>query len=729
MSLLRMSLHGSAIIAFAMILRALARGRLPRRGFVALWLLAAARMLLPWKLPFRYGASALLARVPEAVRRVEPVMSAQNVSPQAPVTMVSAATAQVQFSAPSPWRVLWLLGLLACALALLLPHLRWKRIYARSLPLEDANVARWLDAHRTRRRVRVRVSDEIFTPLSYGVLRPVILLPASMDRSDAARLRCVLAHEMAHIRAFDTLAKLVLAAALCVHWFNPLAWMMYLLANRDMELACDSAALRDCGEGARRDYARALLELAARQSGLPSPLTNGFSRQTIEERIRAIMKMRPLKRFAALAMALLVALCALAFATSAEEETVAASAPNDRIEALMFDGWETLSLREYRGTLYARDPDPDALLLADDVWENGRYLDWLRFALDPMINGMWNDGPQGDMRYTIIESGGFGDAAGSEMSEYGFQLRCTALDLDTLTIGEYSEALRAVTEGMEDIFIGGATQEAVDARAAELTARYSDGERLAFEIEAEIGAPETNSSFRSDDSVTESEALLAELTFEGYEKMSVRAYREWLWATHDGEALGMRSWSLFSGEFIDYMDYVLHFMTQPDLQMEMYYPLPGIAAEDCMISVRILDPDALTVGELRDSCKAVVEGIQAETEAPGEEVAPEKLSEIAGAYLDRYNSDALAFGLITGGTWRDQVTQAQLEKYAALGLEYWYQGGQLRMAYQGRAVQSIYDPVTKIAIANSAGPEGLQGEGKLTVVYEDENPIELRFND
>ena len=49
-----------------------------------------------------------------------------------------------------------------------------------------------------------------------------------------SRLAFVLTHEMAHIRRFDALSKLLLAAAACLHWFNPLVWVMLVLANRDL---------------------------------------------------------------------------------------------------------------------------------------------------------------------------------------------------------------------------------------------------------------------------------------------------------------------------------------------------------------------------------------------------------------------------------------------------------------------------------------------------------------
>ena len=64
---------------------------------------------------------------------------------------------------------------------------------------------------------------------------------------------------------------------LCVHWFNPLVWVMYILANRDIELSCDEAVVRLFGENAKTDYAQALISMEETRSGL-TPLCNNVCR-------------------------------------------------------------------------------------------------------------------------------------------------------------------------------------------------------------------------------------------------------------------------------------------------------------------------------------------------------------------------------------------------------------------------------------------------------------------
>ena len=66
-------------------------------------------------------------------------------------------------------------------------------------------------------------------------------------------------HEYNHILHFDALNKIILAVILCIHWFNPIVWVMYFLANRDMELYCDEAVVRKGKKETRESYALALL--------------------------------------------------------------------------------------------------------------------------------------------------------------------------------------------------------------------------------------------------------------------------------------------------------------------------------------------------------------------------------------------------------------------------------------------------------------------------------------
>jgi TonB family protein len=105
----------------------------------------------------------------------------------------------------------------------------------------------------------VRIA-EVSTPLTCGVWRPLILLPAGAADWDESRLRAVLLHESAHVQRRDCLAKYIAQTARALFWWNPLAWILAARLNREQELACDDAVL---SAGVSADaYATVLLDVA-----------------------------------------------------------------------------------------------------------------------------------------------------------------------------------------------------------------------------------------------------------------------------------------------------------------------------------------------------------------------------------------------------------------------------------------------------------------------------------
>src|SRR5690606_14561979 len=151
----------------------------------------------------------------------------------------------------------------------------FKKEFRTSLPVENEFIANWLQEHNLRRPIQIRQSDKITAPLTYGILRPVILLPKSFDWTDKTRLRFILTHEYVHIRRFDALTKWLLAFVLCVHWFNPFVWVVYILANRDLELSCDETVLQIHGKSLKSAYAMTLIAMEVQKSRL-SFLYNHF---------------------------------------------------------------------------------------------------------------------------------------------------------------------------------------------------------------------------------------------------------------------------------------------------------------------------------------------------------------------------------------------------------------------------------------------------------------------
>ena len=324
----RASLSAGVMILVVVLLRHQFQSRTPRRVFCLLWDMVLCRLLILSDIPSPVSVQRLLALGQrsggEAAAR--PVSSAE-----AGVYLVEGSAFALHRTSVSAAPVVdwtqiltavWLMAALAGLCCLVWRHLQSRRIYAASAPVRDTFVLGWQADHPLRRPVQIRSCGWITSPLTYGVVYPVVLLPEEMDLTDREGLACVLAHEYTHIRRFDTLRKGLLAGALCMHWFNPLVWAMYALANRDMELACDEAVVRSGAD--RREYALALLRLEEPRGG--AALSGSyFSKNPLEERIRAIMKMKKVSLAALLAVLVVMSIATTVFATSAPGKAPEAS--------------------------------------------------------------------------------------------------------------------------------------------------------------------------------------------------------------------------------------------------------------------------------------------------------------------------------------------------------------------------------------------------------------------
>lgn len=110
-----------------------------------------------------------------------------------------------------------------------------------------------------RLRDNIYLADSVSCPFVLGLFRPKIYLPSSLTEQEQSY---IILHERHHIHRGDHIVKVLAFLALCIHWFNPLVWLAFVLSGKDMEMSCDEAVIRRMGEDIRGDYAASLLSLA-----------------------------------------------------------------------------------------------------------------------------------------------------------------------------------------------------------------------------------------------------------------------------------------------------------------------------------------------------------------------------------------------------------------------------------------------------------------------------------
>ena len=316
MSLFQMSVAGGVLILFIVLIRALAIHRLPKTTFLALWMIAALRLLLPFSIPLPFNIHIGLDVFSDVVQELPSGNIASTLPGDSPPSYdIGTAVPSPATEHISTFEILWLVGVLLLAIYFSISYFRSMRKFRMSIPDNTPYIQNWLTAHQISRPLAVRSSDLISSPLTYGILHPVILLPKKLDRNDQAALKYVLTHEYVHIRRFDAITKILFAAVLCIHWFNPFVWVMYVLANRDMELSCDAWVIRMMGAKNRSSYALMLIKMEERRNGM-SALCSHFGKNAISERIEAIMKFKKTSILACAFALVLVVGATTAFATS-----------------------------------------------------------------------------------------------------------------------------------------------------------------------------------------------------------------------------------------------------------------------------------------------------------------------------------------------------------------------------------------------------------------------------
>lgn len=174
-----------------------------------------------------------------------------------------------------PWRsiaVVWVVGAIVLLLRLAIGLLGVRRLERGATEVTDPEWAQLLHDARwlldVEKPVRLLRSESASIPVTWGTLRPAVLLPADADTWSLDRKRVVLLHEVAHIARRDCFTQLLAGIAAAIHWIHPLAWVAARRLRVERERACDDLVLA-AGERAS-EYAAHLLDVARRFRPAPA---------------------------------------------------------------------------------------------------------------------------------------------------------------------------------------------------------------------------------------------------------------------------------------------------------------------------------------------------------------------------------------------------------------------------------------------------------------------------
>ncbi|MCU1275491.1 MAG: TonB family protein, partial [Bryobacterales bacterium] len=200
----------------------------------------------------------------------------------------------------------WLISVWLCGVAVILArtatgHARVQLSLRRSEPIRDPEWLRLLADTSCqiglRRRVDLRRSNDSDVPLSYGLMRPVILLPSTSEDWSVDRRRVVLLHELIHVRRLDWLSCLLSQLAGAAYWFHPLAWMAMSRFRQEQERSCDDAVvIAGTGQAAYAEHLVALARsLTSSRRSWPTALSMAEA-GGLEQRVHALLDPRSPRR-------------------------------------------------------------------------------------------------------------------------------------------------------------------------------------------------------------------------------------------------------------------------------------------------------------------------------------------------------------------------------------------------------------------------------------------------
>jgi beta-lactamase regulating signal transducer with metallopeptidase domain len=175
---------------------------------------------------------------------------------------------------PVTLAAVWLAGSAVLLILLVAGRLRGLAAVRAARPLQEERLGSLIDAISDKvglgQKVDVKISDQVKVPVVFGWWSPRLILPESLIGAAPVSLEAILMHELAHIKRHDVLTQSLAQLMCCLHWPNPLAWVVERRLMIERERACDDIVLLSGGRAS--DYARLLMDTAGALKSTRNPV-------------------------------------------------------------------------------------------------------------------------------------------------------------------------------------------------------------------------------------------------------------------------------------------------------------------------------------------------------------------------------------------------------------------------------------------------------------------------
>lgn len=315
-NLMQIGLTVSLAALVPLILRRLMKKRYPARMVCVVWAILALRLLVPVQLTLPQAPVQVMPRTNYVVQSNQTAFRQAGLPvAQNPARWVTGTQAQMLSAADTGTvktvditdilLTLWLAGVISCILWQGIGYYRLIRsLKGKSHSVERADLHTILQEQCADlvidREIPLRVSAAADCPMLAGFIHPTLYLPDEhISRTDAV---FIFRHELTHYKHGDLWLKLLLLAARCLHWFNPLVHLIARFAQEDIEAACDDAVVRGHDGAYRRAYGETILRSAIAQAQKRKALVSCFGddKKTLMRRFEGLFDKSVKKRGVAL---------------------------------------------------------------------------------------------------------------------------------------------------------------------------------------------------------------------------------------------------------------------------------------------------------------------------------------------------------------------------------------------------------------------------------------------
>lgn len=352
---IEMSLYGSIAILLVILFRMVFR-KYSKKLTLLFWVIVAVRLICPFNFSSSLSLMNLIpsktqtekyhiVQVEKAAEIPAKVRTQKSISDNAPKAKKMPAVSI------DPERALFLLWAGGTAVLLSYAGVRYFK------------VKRFVNGCRKSSDGLYLESDSTDTPFVAGVLKPRICIPSHIENNEREYL---LLHEQTHIKNHDGIIKTFGFLVVCIHWFNPLVWLSYVMLCSDLEMRCDEEVIEKLGSDIKKDYCRSIIMHSVREpSALPGNTAFsgfGLGAMEVKMRINNLLRQKKISKTASV-FALCATIGLTAVLTACKEEVTApvasdTSTPETTITEVKTSETDgTTSVSESEGTTSASETE------------------------------------------------------------------------------------------------------------------------------------------------------------------------------------------------------------------------------------------------------------------------------------------------------------------------------------------------------------------------------------